>query len=363
MKKVFFLFGLLHCYTTWTQQPFQSLENIQLIQSDLHTHSVFSDGSVWPDIRIQEALKEGLDLIAITEHLEYQPHQADIPHPDRNRSFELAQGYGQGHKNLHIINGAEITRDMPPGHINAVFIEDANKILQKDSLSGIEAANAQKGFVFWNHPTWDAQRPDGIARLDPFHKYLIDRKLLHGIEVVNELTFSEEAFQLALDNQLTILGTSDIHGLTDWLFDIPNGGHRPTTFVLSRSKKVTDIKNALFEGRTVVWFQDLLLGKEENIQPVLTANLKATTSGYGKENVIVKVELENKSALPMILVYQGPFSFYKNSRTITIPPFQKKQLEIKTQKKRQNLSLPFTVNNVLVGPRQPAQIEFKFALK
>lgn len=57
---------------------------------DLHTHSVFSDGHVWPKIRVEEALRDGLDALAITEHLEWQPHLEDIPHPDRNRSFEEA---------------------------------------------------------------------------------------------------------------------------------------------------------------------------------------------------------------------------------------------------------------------------------
>lgn len=64
----------------------------------------------------------------------------------------------------------------------------------------------------------------------------------------------------------------------------------------------------------------------------------------------------------MILEYQGAFSFYKNARTISILPFQKKTLEVKTRTKLTALTLPFTVNNVLVGPRQKAQIAFKLAL-
>ena len=55
---------------------------------DLHTHSVFSDGHVWPRIRVGEAIRDGLDAMAITEHLEWQPHLADIPHEDRNRAFD-----------------------------------------------------------------------------------------------------------------------------------------------------------------------------------------------------------------------------------------------------------------------------------
>ena len=88
-----------------------------ILPVDLHTHSVFSDGSVWPDIRVQEAKRDGLTAMAVTEHIEYQPHAADIPHPDRNRSFKLASDVAKS--DVLIIAGAEITRDMPPGHINA----------------------------------------------------------------------------------------------------------------------------------------------------------------------------------------------------------------------------------------------------
>jgi histidinol phosphatase-like PHP family hydrolase len=99
---------------------------------DPHTHSTFSDGHVWPTIRIAEALKDGLDAIAITEHLEWQPHLADIPHQDRNRSYNIAVD-ANGTNELMVISGAEITRNAPAGHINALFLQDAN-LLFKDEL-------------------------------------------------------------------------------------------------------------------------------------------------------------------------------------------------------------------------------------
>ena len=67
---------------------FPDLSGYKTLICDLHMHSVFSDGSVWPDIRVQEANRDGLDVIAVTEHIEYQPWKEDIPHPDRNRSYE-----------------------------------------------------------------------------------------------------------------------------------------------------------------------------------------------------------------------------------------------------------------------------------
>ena len=55
---------------------FQIFQDIKLA-CDFHTHTV-SDGSVWPDIRVQEALKDQLDAIAMTEHLEIQNYKDDI---------------------------------------------------------------------------------------------------------------------------------------------------------------------------------------------------------------------------------------------------------------------------------------------
>jgi hypothetical protein len=41
--------------------------------------------------------------------------------------------------------------------------------------------------------------------MTPVHADFIKRGLLHGIEVANGLDMSDEAFKLALDNNLTIL--------------------------------------------------------------------------------------------------------------------------------------------------------------
>ena len=157
---------------------FPDLDNYRTLLTDFHQHTVFSDGTVWPTIRVEEAIRDGLDAISLTEHLEYQPYKKDIPNPDRNRSYVVASRFAENkNKNIEndliVINGQEITRSMPPGHINAIFIDNANELLHpEDSLRGILEANKQGAFLFWNHPAWPAQRSDGIARLDDFHKYL-----------------------------------------------------------------------------------------------------------------------------------------------------------------------------------------------
>ncbi len=59
------------------------------------------------------------------------PHISDIPHKDRNRPYEIAFNAAK-ESNLIVINGTEITRKFPPGHINAVFVKDANKLINID---------------------------------------------------------------------------------------------------------------------------------------------------------------------------------------------------------------------------------------
>ena len=82
---------------------FPDTQKHKTLVTDLHTHSVFSDGHVWPNIRVGEALRDGVDVLAITEHLEYQPHRLDIPHADRNRSFIEAKA-AAGKEDILVIN-------------------------------------------------------------------------------------------------------------------------------------------------------------------------------------------------------------------------------------------------------------------
>ena len=361
---------------------FPDIDGYKTLLTDFHQHTVFSDGSVWPTIRVEEAIKDGLDAISLTEHLEYQPYAKDIPNPDRNRAYNIAKSFAENKnksldRKLIVINGQEITRSMPPGHINAIFLNDANKLLHpKDSLKGILAANKQDAFVFWNHPAWPAQRSDGIAKLDEFHKYLIDKKLLHGIEVVNELSYSEEALKIALENDLTIMGTSDIHGLIDWLFKVPddnessNGtlpGHRPLTIIFSKDKSENGIKDALFARKTAVFFNELLIGKEENLKPLVEKclvinNINDLELGYSEDgkSTIKKVEIKNVSDAPFILKNLNSFTFETNSDIINIMPNSIHSISVKTKGEPLN-ELKFEVLNGIIAPKKYLNISLQIA--
>ena len=342
-----FIFG--HGGENGRKIEFPDLPGFKTLVCDLHMHTVFSDGSVWPNIRVMEANKDGLDVIATTEHLEYQSWISDIPHPDRNRSYELAKGFA-GNSGLLVINGSEITREMPPGHANAIFINDANKLIKDDPIESFLEARKQDAFIFWNHPYWASQSPDASVPLDQLHIEMINNNLIQGIEIVNDTTYSNEAFQLALDYDLTILGTSDIHDIVDWQYRIPSGGHRPVTLVFAREKNEEALKKALVNGQTVVWFNKKLIGKPDYLIPLMNSSIKIKSAKYINNTTIVHVVMSNNSDAPYTLRNQSEFNFYNATNLVTIPPHGTTIIDVRTITKKRKFALEFEVLNALVEP-------------
>jgi 3',5'-nucleoside bisphosphate phosphatase len=341
---------------------FPNVPGYKVMKCDLHMHTVFSDGSVWPDIRVAEALADGLDAISLTEHLEYQPHKADIPHPDRNRSYELALKEAKDH-NLLIIRGSEITRNMPPGHCNAIFINDANKMLISDSMEVFREAKRQNAFTFWNHPMWTRQRPDGMSTLTPMHKTLIKEKLLDGIEVVNDGSYSEEALQIALENNMTIMGTSDVHKLVDWTFGVPKGGHRPITLVFSKEATIESIKEGLMNHKTVVFFKDLLIGRDEVLVPLIKESLKINSAKYLDKTTVLEVEIENVTSCEFTVQNKSKYTFTEHSDVLTLKPGDKTVIQVKTVNKLTNVELPFEVLSAINAPKSHPVVTLQVAVK
>ncbi len=374
---------------------FPNTEKYKVIVADLHTHSVFSDGAVWPNVRVEEAVRDGIDLLAITEHLEYQPHIDDIPHPDRNRSFDIAEDIAKN-KDLTVINGAEITRMFPPGHINAIFIEDANKLIYLDEAKISEAkeilkevpeesltnyedlswledaalaslwpvknalieARNQNAFTFWNHPAWSSEEFIGQPMLREIHKEFFRDNLLHGIEVANGDGYSEEAFRIALEYGLTVIGTSDVHGLIDWDYPSSIGAHRPVTLILSESNSSDAIKSSLFSGKTVVWFKNNLIGLENNILELTNSYLKAKKVEILENSDIARVEIENVSDVRFIIQVLDQSSVVNESNLIEIAPNEKTVLQIDNGVDKGSLDVK--ILNAFIAPNKNLLTTLKF---
>lgn len=343
---------------------------------DPHTHSVFSDGHVWPRIRVEEALRDGLDAIAVTEHLEYQPHLEDLPHPDRNRAYLIA-AEAATELDLIVVPGAEITREAPASHMNAIFIEDANLLVRAPeppepfdsreysrraaewpAQQAVEAANRQGAFVFWNHGYWTRDFPTGIPVMPEFHLKNAQAGLLHGIEVANGKGYSEQTFRMALDHNLTLIGVSDIHQLIDWDYEPHKGGHRPVTLVLAKEKTAESMKAALFDRRTVVWFKNQLMGRPQHLGPLLQACLSLHDASYG-DGEILEVSITNVSDADFILRNASKYGFYEHTDLITVPQHSTVELRVKTGQRVATLELVFEVMNALTAPKERATLKLE----
>lgn len=327
---------------------FPDVPGYRTLVVDLHTHSVFSDGMVWPDIRVQESVRDGLDVLAVTEHLEYQPKSDDIPHPDRNRSYVLASQHVETlSSDLIVVNGAEVTRRMPPGHVNAVFVTDANALLADDPMDAFREANQQGAFVFWNHPSWSSS--DGVARLTEMHRQLIVAGQMHGIEVANEYIYSSESLEIALEHDLAILGVSDIHGLIDWDYAIHDGAHRTVTLVFAEDRSAESTHSALRANRTVAWMDNSLIGREEVLMPLIQASLTVKSVGRRSNPGLVDVTLSNVSDAAFELRSVGGHRFFDHPSFFRVPPHDDISLALPGVTSS-SLELEFEVMNAITAP-------------
>ncbi len=303
------------------------------LKCDFHMHTVFSDGHVWPNVRVQEAWQEGLDVISITDHIEYLPHAADVK-VDHNRSWELAKERA-AQNNILMIKGSEITRGTPPGHFNAIFNDDASGYIEERGseldMEAVKKADEQDAFIFWNHPGWKASSVEGSYEWIDFVDELTKKNMLHGIEVINGFTIHKKALDWCIDNDLTVMGTSDVHNLI--VHDYAPGEyiHRSMTLVFAEKRTPEAVREALEAGRTVAWASKYLAGKEEHVKKLFHSCVKISPAYYsrGERNYY---EIRNQSDLYFelqLLSGEGTNSvtLYPGSSQIISAPSELKNLK------------------------------------
>ena len=316
------------------------------LRCDFHMHTVFSDGLVWPTVRVDEAWREGLDAIAITDHIEYQPHKKDVP-TSHNRSYEIALPRAK-ELGMLLIRAAEITRATPPGHFNALFLQDAKPLDTNDLLDAMAAADQQGAFIWWNHPDWIPAKKGWFD----IHTTLYEKKYMRGIEVVNGRTYSPTVHQWALDKNLTFLGNTDIHQPTG-SEQMPPGGHRPMTLVFAKDKSIPAIKEALLAGRTAVWFEDKVIGRKEYAQALLLGAVRITDMDReGKKTV--RFTIRNDSDLPIALQREGKLG----PKELNLSANTSVRVKVDVNDSEEPTELVYVATNFLVAPEKGLPVKF-----
>jgi 3',5'-nucleoside bisphosphate phosphatase len=318
------------------------------LKCDFHMHTVFSDGNVWPTNRVAEAWLAGLDAISITDHIEYLPKKEYIP-VDYNAAWKISQRSAL-EDNLILVHGAEITRSMPPGHFNALFITDASTLAIDSVYDAVSEAVNQGAFIQWNHPGWKSQQPDGIPRMYNIHNRLIKEGKLHGIEFFNENEYYPLVMTFCLENNLAVMCNSDIHGIISE--EYASASHRPMTLVFAKERSHDSLKEAMFARRTLAYFDNIIAGEKELAEPFFFQCISVSKPYYQNEKNIY-FEITNKTDITFSLIngpVGAPAAISLPANAVTRVVLSKKVTE----------PLVYTVTNVIIGENESLKVELKY---
>jgi hypothetical protein len=154
-----------------------------------------------------------------------------------------------------------------------------------------------------------------------------------------------------------MLGNSDIHGLVDWQYNIPDGGHRPVTLVFAKERSLEGIKEALFERRTAVWLNNLLVGPPEFLTQLVKSSITVASASYIKNKSVLKVRLENHSDADFIVQNLSGYTLHQNGPVLNIKPQATTELQIKTLEVKDIINLKLRIFNALVAPETYVEID------
>ena len=287
-----------------TEIAIPNFGNYQTLKCEFHIHTIFSDGKVWPDIRVHEAWSQGLDAIAITDHIEYRPHK-NILQGDLNESFKIAKKAGDA-IDFIVIKGAEITRKKPIGHLNALFLNDAIPLDVSEPLDAIDEARKQGAFIMWNHPGW----PDDKSTLYPIHEQLISEGKINGVEVYNYMEYYPVSFDWCKKYNLAFMANSDMHNTITGDY---GSNMRPMTLVFATEKSEQGIRDALFAKRTAAFFYGELAGDSAYLKSLLFECLKV------REATEKLIEVKNVSDIPFrMLGDDGKLYLFPAQKTVLV---------------------------------------------
>ena len=347
-----------------------TIDGCKVFKADLHSHTIFSDGSVTPEYRVREAWADGLDILAITEHVEYRPTErsmlnflkgylpegtqatnnniiskaadekgilADL-NLSNNIATKAAESYG-----ITIIPGIEITRTPETiGHYNALFIEDANTIYAADAAASIRNARKQGAIIMHNHPGW---RRKNLEMTD-FEKQVYAEGLIDGVETMNGSEFYPCAIRRAIDKTLFMAANTDIHGTTS--MDYSNQGHlRNMTFIIAKDARLETIKKALKARRTLAYSFGTIAGDEKLIKEFFLASISFETFKTDK-NGKRTMRMTNNTSLDYTLNFGG--------NPVQLRAFTSRNVSVAKDKE-----LIFTVENMWI-PTEEKHPQFKLKL-
>ena len=358
-----------------------NVDGFVTLKGDFHIHTVFSDASVWPTTRVQEAAWEGLDVIAITDHLDTRHQKMRklgyfTDKCDRDASYKLASKVAKAN-NVILIHGGEITRGMPPGHFNCLFVKDNDDICAAAEKNdddhvlamkgGLREARSQGALLMWNHPNWAKQAPNETIMWKA-HKEILKEGLMDAIEIYNaETGYSSEAHEWCLKHNLAIMGCSDSHAPFFTKIDYKGGQHCVVTLLFATERSSKGVREAIEARRTAVLADNMVYGRKQDLSLLAHACVKVENVRFTPKQV--RFTLVNTSSIPIHMSKAPGSEKYLYDRNIIIPPHSSVSLyaslvpvDNKPQPLKESMKgveLNFNVENFQIGADKALPVTFK----
>ena len=346
------------------------VDGLNCYTAELHSHTIYSDGELTPEERVKEAWCDGLDILAITDHIEsrrqernllkflkgYSPDKKGFEpinvrvsrgvHADErgivsdlNFSSELAREAVKNYPGLTIIKGVEMSREpVHYGHYCALFTTDNNAIYSRDDEQAIRNARAQGALITHNHPGWERT----TCEMSEFQKKIYDAGLVDGVEITNGSSFYPEIVARAIERKLYMVSATDIHAATSSVYGKHNF-YRDMTLIFAKDTSEKSLKKALLSQKTLGYCGGNIIGEESLLAKFFQASVKAQYVSASKKGV--RITLTNSTSFPYLLKYNGC--------EIHLPAFRTVTTTIKDEK------AVFSVENMIHVDFQHPTIELK----
>ena len=340
-------------------------------KADLHTHTIHSDADATVAFRVNEAWYDGLDILAVTDHIEYRSRERILVNylkkylseehkkavnwridqqpmtegeimVDLNFSCKEANRYAEKY-GLLIIPGTEITRDGETvGHFNALFTTDNNLIYHPDPVQAVRNAKAQNALVMHNHPGWTRKNID----YTPAEAAMYSEGLIDGVEVMNTDEFYPGVIDRAHEKGLFISANTDIHSSTAYDYRY-NGFDRLMTLILAKEKTLGAIREALETRCTIAYGYNTLCGEEQLLKDFFAAGMKTSVMHKGKSST--NVALTNMTSIPYVIRQEG-------GNQMKLNPFQTLWFTVSNKKS----TLDFEVLNMFCSKEGHPVVQLSF---
>jgi hypothetical protein len=164
------------------------------------------------------------------------------------------------------------------------------------------------------------------------------------MEVCNGDSYYPTAHRWCLDKGLTMVGNSDIHE-PDRREENAADDHRTLTLVFVEQRTLVGLKEALFDGRTVVWFDDQLIGKRQWLEPLFDRCV-SVGAPHHRTGKAVWIQVKNCSPVEFRLRRAGRIG----PEEIVLPSNAVTLLKIGTGTPKAAQELTYTATNLLIEP-------------